>query len=78
METVSIDRFGRILIPKPVREQLSLEPNTNLEMRLIDGEISLRPVATGQILEQDGVFVWTGADFLQTSLVDLVNQSHEQ
>jgi AbrB family looped-hinge helix DNA binding protein len=38
----TIDRFGRILIPKSLREELDLEPGTVLELETFDGEIRLR------------------------------------
>ncbi|MEM2123099.1 MAG: AbrB/MazE/SpoVT family DNA-binding domain-containing protein [Candidatus Bathyarchaeia archaeon] len=40
---VVIDRYGRVLIPKEVRERLGLEPNTALELIVKGGEIVLRP-----------------------------------
>ncbi len=67
MGTIQINRFGRVLIPKPICEELSLKPNSTLEMRLVDGEILLRPKLVGEIVEHDGVFVWTGSDNLEYS-----------
>lgn len=38
---VTIDRAGRIVVPKPVREDLDLKPGTELELELDDGDIRL-------------------------------------
>ena len=42
--TLSIDRSGRLVLPKPVREQLQLEPGESLEMESFEDHIVLRPV----------------------------------
>ncbi len=38
---VSIDRAGRIVVPKPMREQLGLSPDTPLEIDVVDGHLEL-------------------------------------
>lgn len=41
---VSIDPAGRVVIPKDVRERLSLTPETDLEVLVQDDTIVLAPV----------------------------------
>jgi len=41
---VSIDRAGRIVIPKEIRDRLSLEPDATLEVTIDGDEIRLSPV----------------------------------
>jgi AbrB family looped-hinge helix DNA binding protein len=38
---VTIDRAGRVVVPKPLREELGLEPETTLEIEVVDGHLEL-------------------------------------
>jgi len=38
---VSIDRAGRVVVPKPLRDQLGLSPDTPLEIEVVDGHLEL-------------------------------------
>lgn len=38
---VSIDNAGRVVIPKPLRDQLGLSPNLPLEIDVVDGHLEL-------------------------------------
>jgi AbrB family looped-hinge helix DNA binding protein len=38
---VSIDRAGRVVIPKPVRDELGFSPDTPLEAEVVDGRLEL-------------------------------------
>jgi AbrB family looped-hinge helix DNA binding protein len=38
---VSIDRAGRVVVPKPLRDQLGLAPDTPLEIEAVDGHLEL-------------------------------------
>ena len=38
---VTIDRAGRIVVPKPVREDLALQPGSELELEVDNGDIRL-------------------------------------
>lgn len=42
----TIDSAGRLVVPKPLRDELGLEPGTELELRARDGalEVSVPPV----------------------------------
>jgi AbrB family looped-hinge helix DNA binding protein len=41
---VSIDRAGRVVIPKEFRDRLSLEPDAALEVTVAGNELRLTPV----------------------------------
>lgn len=43
---VTIDRAGRIVVPKPVRSELGLTPGTQLEIEVIDDHIELHAAHT--------------------------------
>lgn len=38
---VSIDRAGRVVIPKPLRQQLGFAPDTPLEAQVVDGRLEM-------------------------------------
>ncbi|MGA7968943.1 MAG: AbrB/MazE/SpoVT family DNA-binding domain-containing protein [Terriglobales bacterium] len=68
--TLSIDRAGRLVLPKPVREQLQIEPGESLEMESFEDHVVLRPVrGSGAMRKKKGVWVFTGGTPLKASAV---------
>ena len=60
MET-TLDRFGRIIIPKNVREDMGLEAGTVLQVEKQGEKIVLQPVqGEPQVVEKKGILVFTG------------------
>jgi len=60
MET-TLDRFGRIIIPKGVRDDMGLEAGAILQIEKEGGKIVLQPVhGEPQLMEKKGVLVFTG------------------
>jgi len=53
MET-TLDKFGRVLIPKKLRERLGLEPHDALELQLEEGRLTLLPRRTPPPLRRKG------------------------
>jgi AbrB family looped-hinge helix DNA binding protein len=41
---VSIDRAGRIVVPKPLREELGLAPDVPLEIEVVEGHLELSAI----------------------------------
>jgi len=61
MET-TLDRFGRIIIPKKVRSNLGLKPGAHLTIEETDDTIVLKPVSDEpHVIDKDGVLVFSGA-----------------
>lgn len=67
--TVTLDKFGRVLIPKPLRDQLGLLPGAELSLDVHDGDggpaLELRAVPDasepeGGLAYVDGVLVHQG------------------
>lgn len=57
----TLDKFGRIVIPKRVREECGLAPGTVLEIEWGEGRIVLSPRADQpDMVREDGVLVFTG------------------
>jgi AbrB family looped-hinge helix DNA binding protein len=54
----TIDRAGRIVVPKSLRDQLSLMPGLELELTASEGHLEIEPVPTPMRLERrDGRLV---------------------
>ena len=66
-----IDKAGRVVIPKPLREELGLEPGDALEMESAGEQITLRPVrGTGPLTKEHGVWVFHAGHPLPASSTD--------
>ena len=60
MET-TIDRFGRIVIPKDVRDDMGLEAGAVLQIEKEGEKIVLQPIqGEPQVMEKKGILVFTG------------------
>ena len=70
-----IDKAGRVVIPKPLREALRLEPGDTLEMQSAGEEITLRPVrGTGPLTKEHGVWVFHAGQPVPASTTDEILQ----
>jgi len=59
--TLKIDKLGRLVIPKPVRERLRLKPNARLEAVEQPDGILLRPLhQKPSMIQVNGLWVHTG------------------
>jgi AbrB family looped-hinge helix DNA binding protein len=72
---LTIDKAGRVVIPKPLREELHLEPGDFLEMESAGEQITLRPVrGTGPLAKEHGVWVFHSGEPLPASATDEILQ----
>ena len=66
-----IDKAGRVVIPKPLREELHLEAGDALEMETSGEQITLRPLrGTGPLTKEHGVWVFRSGQPLSASATD--------
>ncbi|MBI2266135.1 MAG: AbrB/MazE/SpoVT family DNA-binding domain-containing protein [Armatimonadetes bacterium] len=57
----TVDKFGRVVIPKKIRDRIGLSQGSALSIEERDEEIILRPLAELSPVEViDGVLVFTG------------------
>ncbi len=57
----SIDRFGRVVVPKAIRQRLGLKAGAELEIREAGDAIVLRPIdGRPDLAVKDGILVFTG------------------
>jgi AbrB family looped-hinge helix DNA binding protein len=77
---LTIDRGGRIVIPKMVREELNLEPGDSLEMQSAGEQITLRPVrGTAPLAKERGVWVFhSGQPLAASSTEKMLRQIREE
>jgi AbrB family looped-hinge helix DNA binding protein len=77
---IIIDKAGRIVIPKPVREELHLEPGDTLEIDSAGEQITLRPLrGTGPLIKEKGVWVFhTGQPLPLSATGEMLQQIREE
>lgn len=69
--TLTIDKAGRIVLPKPVREELQLSPGDALELECSEERVILRPSrGNGRIYKKRGVWVLHGGSPLPADIVE--------
>jgi AbrB family looped-hinge helix DNA binding protein len=72
----TIDRFGRVIIPKPIRDDLGLGPGSVLRVEEHGEGVILTPLREDPpLLVKDGVLVFSGS-----ALVDITGalQTHRK
>lgn len=57
--TLTIDKAGRVVLPKPVRDALQISPGDSLELESSEDHITLRPArGRGRMYKKQGVWVF--------------------
>ena len=77
--TVTIDRAGRVVLPKPLRDELRLEAGDSLELGLEGEQITLRPIRAKSPLRKDrGIWIFHGGGSLSVSRAnELIAEARE-
>ena len=76
MET-RLDKFGRVVIPKPIRDDLDLQPGSVLEIKDDDQRILLEPVQEEpHVVMKKGVLVFSGA--AQGDIEEAIRSHHQE
>ena len=59
--TIKIDKAGRIILPKPVRERFHLREGSELELEERSDGLTLRPVEQrASMVQEEGIWVHLG------------------
>jgi AbrB family looped-hinge helix DNA binding protein len=73
ISTVTLDKAGRVVIPKALRDELRLEPGDSLALEAEGENIALRPLRSASPLRKErGVWVFHGSRKLGTAVTDKV------
>ena len=68
---VSLDRFGRIVLPKSVRDRMQLGPGDTFDLVVHGGDLTLRPRRTSTPLQKErGVWVFRTGEPLKAAETD--------
>jgi AbrB family looped-hinge helix DNA binding protein len=68
---LTIDSAGRVVIPKPLRDELDLAPGDTLELETAGESITLRPArGTTPLKKEKGVWVFRTGHPLPASVAD--------
>jgi AbrB family looped-hinge helix DNA binding protein len=58
---ITLDKLGRVVLPKPLRDRYGLRPGVDLEVSELAGEFVLRPSDNGPSLtNENGIWVHHG------------------
>ncbi len=78
--TLTIDKAGRVVLPKPVRDQLQLSAGDSLVLDSAEDRIVLRPVrGTAGMREKDGIWVFrTGQPITTASVNETIRRVREE
>lgn len=72
---LTVDKAGRIVLPKPVRERLRLEAGDALHLEIDGEQISLSPVRPKVLLKKElGIWVFEG-EACDDSIPGLIDRS---
>ena len=71
--TVMLDKAGRVVIPKPMRDEMHLDAGDELEL-LFEGEsLTLRPVREAtRLRKKQGIWVFGGTERITAEETDSV------
>ena len=64
----TIDKAGRLVVPKAIREAAQLEPGTEVRFRVVSGHVEIEPVPLAVKLERRGRFVVAVPSGIHTTL----------
>ena len=68
---IILDKAGRVVIPKPLREEMQLAPGDALELESGGDQITLRPVrGTSPLQKEDGIWVFRTGKRIPASVTD--------
>lgn len=79
---VTIDKAGRMVIPKPLRERLNLKPGSKLEAKIENGHFIADPITPKVYLKEQGGRLLAASDepmpiVSQEELLELIDQSRQ-
>jgi len=75
---ITLDKAGRVVLPKPLRDQMQLGPGDTLHLEAEGERITLRPVRPKATLKKEcGIWVYQG-EATATSIPEMLDLEHEK
>jgi AbrB family looped-hinge helix DNA binding protein len=75
---VSVDKAGRVVLPKPLRDKLRLHAGDDLAIEADEDVITLRPIRPqARLRKKDGIWVYQGGPS-DDSIPDLIDRVREE
>lgn len=75
---LTLDKAGRVVLPKPLREQMHLAPGDTLQLETEGERITLRPLRPQATLKKErGIWVYQGEP-VEASIPDLIDREREK
>lgn len=78
--SITIDRAGRLVIPKSIRDEMNLVPGSELEIDTNGDEIRLRVAGVApRLIRKEGVLVFDGGGGeCDIDIADFINKEREK
>jgi len=78
--TTTIDKAGRVVIPKAVRDELGLEPGGSVEIAIDGEQVTMRAVrTTSRLRKKQGVWVFhTGEPMPENLAKDVIREIRDE
>ena len=75
----TIDRAGRVVIPKSIRDRAGLQAGTEIDIRLDNGVVEIsQPLPQGRVIEREGFLLWeAGEPPTGDDVLDAIQQDRE-
>lgn len=75
---LTLDKAGRIVLPKPMRDELQLEPGDTLEVESSGDQIVLRrPKGNPQMRKKHGIWVFRSGETITPEMVEKTDRQIE-
>ncbi len=72
---LTLDKAGRIVLPKAVREELQLAPGDSLQLEISGEQVTLRPLrGNAQLRKERGVWVFYAGEPISEAIVEETRQ----
>lgn len=76
---LTLDKAGRIVLPKPLRDELQLQAGDTLEVESSGDQITLRPTrGNGQLRKKHGIWVYRSGEPFSQEVFDKTVQEVRQ
>jgi AbrB family looped-hinge helix DNA binding protein len=75
----TIDSAGRIVVPKPLRDELGFKPGQKLELSAVDGRLEVEhPITPMRLVKRKGRLVAVADRAMPTLTSDMVRETLER